>query len=111
MIVRTQPSDHCAIVLLSHHQRSGFPSGLLCGVDSNGTASNSTSGLNAFLVEMPTDAVQVVLRSLYVMETQLRPVLARRNKDKADLILNTMWIMVGTGLLERPQPIHIVLQC
>ncbi|KAK1449615.1 alkaline phytoceramidase [Colletotrichum melonis] len=40
----------------------------------------------------------VVLRSLYVMETQLRPVLARRNKDKADLILKTMWIMVGTGL-------------
>ncbi|KAK1725829.1 hypothetical protein CaCOL14_011309 [Colletotrichum acutatum] len=40
----------------------------------------------------------VVLRSLYVMETQLRPVLARRNKDKANLILNTMWIMVGTGL-------------
>ncbi|KAK1638146.1 alkaline phytoceramidase [Colletotrichum phormii] len=40
----------------------------------------------------------VVLRSLYVMETQLRPVLSRRNKDKANLILNTMWIMVGTGL-------------
>ncbi|UQC87059.1 alkaline phytoceramidase [Colletotrichum lupini] len=50
----------------------------------------------------------VVLRSLYVMETQLRPVLARRNKDKADLILKTMWIMVGTGLLERPQTIHVL---
>ncbi|OHE91770.1 alkaline phytoceramidase [Colletotrichum orchidophilum] len=41
---------------------------------------------------------QVVLRSLYVMETQLRPVLTERNNDKTNNILNTMWIMVGTGL-------------
>ncbi|KAK1975507.1 alkaline phytoceramidase [Colletotrichum cereale] len=40
----------------------------------------------------------VVLRSLYVMETQLRPVLTKRNQDKAHGILETMWIMVGTGL-------------
>ncbi|KXH62649.1 alkaline phytoceramidase [Colletotrichum salicis] len=51
-----------------------------------------------YLIGKLTDAAQVVLRSLYVMETQLRPVLSRRNKDKANLILNTMWIMVGTGL-------------
>ncbi|KAK6212998.1 alkaline phytoceramidase [Colletotrichum tabaci] len=40
----------------------------------------------------------VVLRSLYVMETQLRPVLTKRNGVKAQAILKTMWIMVGTGL-------------
>ncbi|WDK18799.1 alkaline phytoceramidase [Colletotrichum graminicola] len=42
--------------------------------------------------------ITVVLRSLYVMETQLRPVLAKRNQAKAHGILETMWIMVGTGL-------------
>ncbi|KDN60355.1 putative alkaline phytoceramidase [Colletotrichum sublineola] len=42
--------------------------------------------------------ITVVLRSLYVMETQLRPVLAKRNQAKADGIIETMWIMVGTGL-------------
>lgn len=47
---------------------------------------------------MITNAVQVVLRSLYVMETQLRPVLTKRNGVKAQAILKTMWIMVGTGL-------------
>ncbi|OLN92899.1 Alkaline ceramidase 3 [Colletotrichum chlorophyti] len=40
----------------------------------------------------------VVLRSLYVMETQLRPILTMRNGSKAQGILKTMWIMVGTGL-------------
>ncbi|TQN68396.1 Alkaline ceramidase 3, partial [Colletotrichum shisoi] len=50
------------------------------------------------LLVMITDAVQVVLRSLYVMETQLRPVLTKRNGVKAQAILKTMWIMVGTGL-------------
>ncbi|KAF9869825.1 alkaline phytoceramidase [Colletotrichum karsti] len=40
----------------------------------------------------------VVLRSLYVMETQLRPVLTKRNGGTASRTLNTMWIMVGTGL-------------
>ncbi|GKT63710.1 alkaline phytoceramidase [Colletotrichum tofieldiae] len=47
---------------------------------------------------MTADAMQVVLRSLYVMETQLRPVLTKRNSAKAHGILKTMWIMVGTGL-------------
>ncbi|GJC99805.1 alkaline phytoceramidase [Colletotrichum higginsianum] len=42
--------------------------------------------------------ITVVLRSLYVMETQLRPVLTKRNGVKAQAILKTMWIMVGTGL-------------
>ncbi|KAH0424780.1 alkaline phytoceramidase [Colletotrichum camelliae] len=41
----------------------------------------------------------VVFRSLYVMETQLRPVLVERNSAKASSVLMTMWIMVATGLL------------
>ncbi|KAL0936656.1 Alkaline ceramidase 3 [Colletotrichum truncatum] len=40
----------------------------------------------------------VVIRSLYVMETQLRPALVARNGAKAQTILKTMWIMVATGL-------------
>ncbi|KAF0318768.1 alkaline phytoceramidase [Colletotrichum asianum] len=40
----------------------------------------------------------VVFRSLYVMETQLRPVLVKRNSTKASSVLKTMWIMVATGL-------------
>ncbi|KAH9236190.1 hypothetical protein K456DRAFT_1561827 [Colletotrichum gloeosporioides 23] len=40
----------------------------------------------------------VVFRSLYVMETQLRPVLVKRNSTKASSVLRTMWIMVATGL-------------
>lgn len=33
------------------------------------------------------------------METQLRPVLVKRNSTKASSVLKTMWIMVATGLL------------
>merc|ERR1712000_674608 len=41
----------------------------------------------------------VVFRSIWVMETQLRPALATRNSDRARHILQTMWTMVATGLL------------
>lgn len=39
----------------------------------------------------------VLLRSLYIMEKQLRPSLTTRNPEKAHEILRTMWTMVATG--------------
>ncbi|KAG7124282.1 Alkaline ceramidase 3 like protein [Verticillium longisporum] len=40
----------------------------------------------------------VLLRSVYVMETELRPKLHAQDPAKAKRILATMWLMVGTGL-------------
>ncbi|KAK4071279.1 uncharacterized protein Triagg1_6310 [Trichoderma aggressivum f. europaeum] len=40
----------------------------------------------------------IVFRSMWVMESQLRPVLSARDPEKASYVLNTMWTMVATGL-------------
>ncbi|KAI5462928.1 alkaline phytoceramidase [Mariannaea sp. PMI_226] len=41
----------------------------------------------------------IVFRSMWVMESQLRPALEARQARKSDELLKTMWIMVITGLL------------
>ncbi|KAH6610972.1 hypothetical protein Trco_000992 [Trichoderma cornu-damae] len=41
----------------------------------------------------------VVFRSMWVMESQLRPVLRARDPEKASKLLSTMWTMVATGLI------------
>ncbi|KAK1239551.1 hypothetical protein MKX07_001005 [Trichoderma sp. CBMAI-0711] len=40
----------------------------------------------------------VVFRSMWVMESQLRPVLSARDPEEAARVLNTMWAMIATGL-------------
>ncbi|TFB05808.1 Alkaline ceramidase 3 [Trichoderma ghanense] len=40
----------------------------------------------------------VVFRSMWVMESQLRPVLSARDPQQAAKVLNTMWAMIATGL-------------
>lgn len=39
----------------------------------------------------------IVFRSMWVMESQLRPVLSARDPEKASHALNTMWTMVAIG--------------
>jgi dihydroceramidase len=39
----------------------------------------------------------VVFRSMWVMESQLRPVLSARDPEEAARVLNTMWAMIATG--------------
>lgn len=41
----------------------------------------------------------VVFRSMWVMESQLRPALEARQGERSNQILKTMWIMVAVGLV------------
>lgn len=42
----------------------------------------------------------VLIRSMWVMESQLRPALKARNASKSSHLLKTMWSMVATGMLD-----------
>jgi hypothetical protein len=45
----------------------------------------------------------VVFRSMWVMESQLRPALEARRAGKSTKLLKTMWTMVATGMF---RPLH-----